>query len=241
MADTITLVIDGAEVDAIFAKPLGGGPFGGVVVTYHRTGLDGFTHSLVEKMAREGYAAICPDHFHWMPEGEDLENRKNYLHDSRLALDLAVARGYLQCLPEVDGDRIAIMGTCMGGRNTLLGAACDEHFKAACVWYSGGTFKAQGEDVPSPFERLGDITCPVMGFFGNEDTNPSPDDVDKIDAALKEAGVPHEFHRYDDAGHGFLNPENPHHYVESSATDSWNRALKFLNERIGAGVIVEAG
>lgn len=241
MADKITLEIDGAEVDAIFAKPAGDGPFGGVVVTYHRTGLDGFTHWLVDEMAREGYAAICPDHFHWMPSGEDLENRKKYLHDTRLALDLAVARGYLECLPEVDGGRIAIMGTCMGGRNTFLGAACDEHYKAACVWYSGGMFKVQGADGPSPYERLGDIACPVMGFFGNQDTNPSPEDVNKIDAALTAAGVTHEFHRYDDTGHGFLNAENPHHYVEASATDSWARALKFLNERIGAGVTAEAG
>jgi carboxymethylenebutenolidase len=241
MADKITLEIDGAEVDAIFAKPAGDGPFGGVVVTYHRTGLDGFTHWLVDEMAREGYAAICPDHFHWMPPGEDLENRKKYLHDTRLALDLAVARGYLECLPEVDGGRIAIMGTCMGGRNTFLGAACDEHYKAACVWYSGGMFSAQGADGPSPYERLGDIACPVMGFFGNDDTNPSADDVNKIDAALTAAGVTHEFHRYDDTGHGFLNAENPHHYVAASATDSWARALKFLNERIGAGAAAKVG
>ena len=207
MADKITLEVDGAEVDALFAKPAGDGPFGGVVVTYHRTGLDEFTHWLVDEMAREGYAAICPDHFHWMPPGEDLENRKKYLHDTRLALDLAVARGYLECLPEVDGDRIAIMGTCMGGRNTFLGAACDEHYKAACAWYSGGMFNSQGEG-PSPFERLGDIACPVMGFFGNEDSNPSPEDVNKIDAALTAAGVWHEFHRYDDTGHGFLNAGN---------------------------------
>jgi carboxymethylenebutenolidase len=240
MADKITLEVDGAEVDAIFAKPAGDGPFGGVVVTYHRTGMDAFTHWLVDEMAREGYAAICPDHFHWMPSGEDLENRKKYLHDTRLALDLAVARAYLECLPEVDGARIGIMGTCMGGRNTLLGAACDERYKAACVWYSGGTFNAQGEG-PSPFERLGDIACPVMGFFGNEDTNPSPEDVNKIDAALTAAGVAHEFHRYDGTGHGFLNAGNARSYVEASATDSWARALKFFNERIGAGVTAEAG
>ncbi len=203
------------------------------MVTYHRGGMDGFTHWLVEELARQGFAAVCPDHFHWIPEGESVENRKEFLWDTRLALDLAVARGYLECLPEVDGDRLAIIGHCMGGRNTFLGAACDEHYKAACAWYSGGMFAAQGKGGPSPYERLGDIACPVMGFFGNEDSNPSPDDVDKFDAALTDAGVSHEFHRYDDTGHGFMDPDNAKHYVESSATDSWARALKFLNERIG--------
>ncbi|MDX1485137.1 MAG: dienelactone hydrolase family protein [Alphaproteobacteria bacterium] len=240
MADTITLQIDDAEVDALFAKPEGDGPFGGVVVTYHKDGFDGFTHWLVEELARQGFAAISPDHFHWIPEGESVEDRKQFLWDTRLALDLAVARGYLECLPEVDGDRIAIIGHCMGGRTTFLGAACDEHYKAACAWYSGGMFNAQGEGGPSPFERLGDIACPVMGFFGNEDKNPSPEDVDKFDEALTAAGVWHEFHRYDETGHGFMNPDNPHHYVEASAKDSWDRALKFLDRQIGAAAAAAA-
>lgn len=242
MAETITLQIDGQAVDAAFAKPDGEGPFGGVVVTFHKDGIDGFTNWLVDDLARQGFVAISPDHFHWLPPGEDRENRKEHLWDTRLALDLAVARGYLECLPEMDGDRIAILGHCMGGRNTFLGAACDEHYKAACAWYSGGMFKGQGPDGgPSPFDRLRDIACPVMGFFGNEDKNPSPADVDKFDEALTAAGVWHEFHRYDNTGHGFMNPENPKNYVESSAKDSWTRALRFLNERIGAGAVAPAG
>ncbi len=241
MADKITLEIDGAEVDALFAKPEGDGPFGAVVMTYHRGGMDAFTHWLVEDLGRQGFVAISPDHFHWLPEGESLDNRKKYLYDTRLAMDLAVARGYLECLPEVDGDRIAIIGHCMGGRTAYLGAACDEHYKAACVWYSGGMFNAQGPDGPSPYERISDIACPMMGFYGVEDTNPSPDDVDKFDAALTAAGVWHEFHRYDNTGHGFMDPESPDKYVEASAKDSWARAMNFLNEHIGAGAAVEAG
>jgi carboxymethylenebutenolidase len=242
MAGTVTLMIDGEEVDSLFAKPEGDGPFAGVVVTYHRGGNDEFSHWLVEELARQGYAALCPDHFHWIPSGEDLENRKKYLWDNRLALDLAVARSYLECLPEVDGDRIGILGHCMGGRNSFLGAGCDEHYKAACVWYSGGMFNAQGDDGgPSPFERLGNIACPVMGFFGKEDTNPSPDDVAQFDAALTAAGVPHELRLYDDTGHGFMDQFNPHHYVETSAKDSWARALKFLDEQLGAAALTESG
>ena len=52
MAGKITLQIDGAEVDALFEKPEGDGPFGGVVVTYHRGGNDVFSHWLVEDLAQ---------------------------------------------------------------------------------------------------------------------------------------------------------------------------------------------
>ena len=39
-----------------------------------------------------------------------------------------------------------------------------------------------------------------MGFFGNEDQNPSPEDVDDYAEALRKAGVETTFHRYDGAG-----------------------------------------
>lgn len=240
MADKITLEVEGAAVDALFAKPDGAGPFGAVVVTFHRTGLDVFTQWVVDDLGRHGFAAISPDHFHWLPEGADMKDRKRYLSDTRLATDLAAARGYLEGLPEVDGERIAIIGHCMGGRTAYLGAACDRRYKAACVWYSGGMFNAQGEG-PSPFERLGDITCPVLGLYGNEDHNPTSEDVDKIDAALTAAGVEHEFHRYENTGHAFMDFNNPDHYVEDSAKESWARALKFLNGQIGAVTVANAG
>ncbi len=240
MADKITLEVEGKEVDAIFSKPDGAGPFGAVVVTFHREGLDTFTQWLVDDLGRHGFVAISPDHYHWLPEGTEFADRKRYLHDTRLALDLAVARGHLETLAEVDSERIAIIGHCMGGRTAYLGAACDTHYKAACVWYSGGMFNALGVG-PSPFERIGDITCPVMGFYGNNDHNPTSDDVDKIDAALSAANVEHVFHRYDNTGHAFMDPDLTDYYVEASAKDSWAKALKFLNERIGADAVADAG
>ena len=64
MADKITLEIEGAAVDALLAAPDGDGPYGGVVVTFHRTGLDVFTQWLVDDLCAHGFAAISPDHFH---------------------------------------------------------------------------------------------------------------------------------------------------------------------------------
>lgn len=236
MTEDITLTVEGNSVRALFAKPDGAGPFPGIVVTYHRGGLDEFTHWLVDELAGQGYVAISPDHFHWLPPGVDASERKAHLYDTRLASDLAVARGYLECLEEVDGDRIGIIGHCMGGRNTILGIGCDPHYQAACVWYSGGVFNAQGpadDPGPSPYDRMTNIRCPVMGFFGNEDKNPSPEDVDKMDAVLTAEGVEHVFHRYDDAGHAFMNPAEPRTYREGPAKDSWARALVFLKEKLG--------
>ena len=232
MTEEITLTVEGEEIKAIFATPEGEGPFPGIVLTYHKGGMDPFTHWLADDLARAGFVTVCPDHFHWLPEGVSTDDRKDHLFDTRIAADLAVSRGYLECLDSVNGDSIGIVGHCMGGRNAFLGIGVDPHYQAACIWYSGGMFRAQGGDGPSPFDRLENVTCPVMGFFGNNDKNPSPDDVSKFDAALTAAGAEHEFHQYDNTGHGFMDPDHDGAYVESSAKDSWGRALKFLTENL---------
>jgi carboxymethylenebutenolidase len=72
----------------------------------------------------------------------------------------------------------------------------------------------------------------VIGFFGRDDTNPSPADVDRIDAELTRHGKPHEFHRYDGAGHAFLNFANAERYRPDQAKDAWAKMLDFLDRHL---------
>ena len=74
--------------------------------------------------------------------------------------------------------------------------------------------------------------CPVLGFFGNDDKNPSPADVDKLDAELTRLGTRHNFHRYDQTGHAFQNFANPGSFRPGPAEDSWNKTLRFFNEEL---------
>ena len=48
-------------------------------------------------------------------------------------------------------------------------------------------------------------TCPLLGIFGNDDENPTADQVNRTEAVLKKLGKNYEFHRYDGAGHAFFN------------------------------------
>ena len=67
----------------------------------------------------------------------------------------------------------------------------------------------QGKLEPKGKAAEESIACPVIGFFGLDDTNPSPADVDTIDAELTRHGKAHEFHRYAGAGHAFLTSPTP--------------------------------
>ncbi|MBT3534231.1 MAG: dienelactone hydrolase family protein [Rhodospirillaceae bacterium] len=232
MGQTIDFAIGDIQTTAYVAVPEGAGPHPGVVVTFHRDGIDDFTHWLVDDLARNGYGAIAPDHYHAMPPGKTVDDRKEFLDDAQMALDLKAAADWLGAQANIDGDRLALVGHCMGGRTTWVGlVSLPGVFKCGCPFYSGNAFGRIGTPPP-PMERLAAIDCPVMGFFGNDDRNPPPEDVDRIDKMMAELGKEHEFFRYDDTGHAFMGAD-PEKFREHSARDAWTRAVKFIAGHTG--------
>ena len=76
------------------------------------------------------------------------------------------------------------------------------------------------------------LDCPVAGFFGNDDPNPSSDDVDDTEEALKVNGNDYEFHRYDDAGHAFMDFTREERFSENATRDAWKKSIAFLNTHL---------
>ena len=82
-----------------------------------------------------------------------------------------------------------------------------------------------------PIELTEKITAPVLGIYGNDDKNPSPEDVNKTEERLKKAGKNYEFHRYDGAGHGFFNAPRPA-YRPEQAEDAWKKVFAFFEKHL---------
>jgi carboxymethylenebutenolidase len=61
MERTDSVVVDGSGMDVYVALPDGAGPHPGVLVTFHRGGLDQFTIDRVDRLAEAGFAACAPD------------------------------------------------------------------------------------------------------------------------------------------------------------------------------------
>jgi carboxymethylenebutenolidase len=171
--------------------------------------------------------------FHWWPKSADIELKRAQFRDDWTRLDLDAAFELLATQPGVDKERIGIAGHCWGGRVAWLGACTNPRYKAAAVFYGGRVKLVMGEGNPPAIELAPAIRCPVIGFFGNEDTNPTPADVDDYDAALTKAGVEHVFHRYDGAGHAFQSFNNPERYRKEASEDAWSKALAFFAEKLG--------
>lgn len=232
MGSTIDFRIGDIKTTAYAAVPDGPGPFPGVVVGFHKEGLDRFTEWVCDDLANNGYAAISPNHYHVLPPGMDIERRREFLTDKQLTADLKASADWLVQHGKCDASRLALLGHCMGGRTTWLGlVTLPGVFKCGCPFYGGSAFQALGGGV-APMDQLANVACPIMGFFGNDDKNPSPADMDEASRRLTALGKEHTFHRYDGTGHGFMGG-NPKSFREKSARDSWTRALKFLKQNIG--------
>lgn len=233
-----TITVLNSQMEVFLFEPNGDGPFPGIVLAQHipggHTGIenDPFTIKTAERYMENGYAVAVPFIFHWWPKEDDIEGKRNGWRDDRAAKDLRAAYDLLASQPKVDDNRIGIVGHCWGGRVSWLGACHIPTLKACAIFYGGRVKVQMGPKTPPAIDLAGNIKCPVAGFFGNEDQNPSPEDVNDYDAALTAAGVPHVFHRYDGAGHAFQMFNNPDRYRERQSEEAWEKVLAFLGDNL---------
>jgi carboxymethylenebutenolidase len=68
----------------------------------------------------------------------------------------------------------------------------------------------------------GNLSCPLLGLFGAEDTRPSPTETARLEQELARLGKTFEFHTYPGAGHGFFATDRPSYRPEAAA-DGWRR------------------
>jgi carboxymethylenebutenolidase len=233
MAHYETIDETGQPMRVCLSLPSGGGAHPAIIVMCHGAGLDAFGEDVCDRLAETGFVAAAPDVFHRQPGVTDSAIKRANMIDGQIVADIDTTISLLQNKNIIDPGRIGIIGHCMGGRMSLLGACADRRIRACVDFYGGNCMVSWGGDDPTPFERIGDIRCPVLGIFGNEDENPSPDDVDRIADEMTRCGVKHEFHRYDGAGHAFQNFLSDTHYRAEACADAWIKTITFLSHRLG--------
>ena len=118
--------------------------------------------------------------------------------------------------------KVFTIGWCFGGGWSLQTAIEGGKQAVGCIMYYG----QPEEDV----NRLKTINCDIVGFFGNKDTHPSPETVDKFVKTAEAAGVKLTVNRYD-ATHAFANPSNPNFNKEATA-DAYAKVKEFVTARM---------
>lgn len=241
-AQTIEITGDaGNEIEAYLAEPLGDGPYGGVVVIHHMPGYDRSTKEITRHLAAMGYLALMPNLYYREAPGASPDDAaaaaraQGGVPDERLVGDVAGAMAHLKGLGKSNG-KVGTIGYCSGGRQSFL-SAVSLKLDAAVACYPGGV--VNGAPPGSPFSftpligRSKDLSCPLLGLFGQEDKFPSPEEVATLDKELSSLGKAHEFHSYPGAGHAFFDVDRPSYRVEA-ALDGWKQVAAFFGRHLGA-------
>jgi carboxymethylenebutenolidase len=85
----------------------------------------------------------------------------------------------------------------------------------------------------APIDYTQDLSCPILGLFGEDDSSPTPAQVAQHEQELKKHGKNYEFHMYPAAGHGFFYYDRPA-YRQAHAVDGWQKIFAFLEKHLAA-------
>lgn len=224
----------GDQIHAYVARPEGPGPYPGIVLVHHLPGWDELYQEFARRFANHGYTVIAPDLYcragHGTPDEVAGKVRaEGGVADSQVAADCEAAMNWLRAQPTSNG-KVGIVGTCSGGRHTVMVASKVKGFDAAVDLWGGGVVQEPTEKQPvAPIDMTADLSAPLLGIFGNDDQRPTPAEVDQHEEALKKHGKVYEFHRYDGAGHAFWYHDRGA-FRPQQAMESWELVFAWFEK-----------
>jgi carboxymethylenebutenolidase len=235
---TIRLRTGEGEMKCHQAQPRGQGKFPAVLVIMEAFGLNDHIKDVTERVAAEGYVAIAPDLYYrespnvvgydQLQEAIALMQR---LDPEKVMSDLQRVITHLKTQTFVNGDRIGIMGFCMGGMISFM-AACKlaGDIKAAVPFYGGSI----ADDSPTaPLNAAADLQASMLCFFGGKDPYIPLSQVNKIEDSLRALGKSFEVKVYADADHGFFCDERASYHPDA-AREAWEKTIAWFAKYLQA-------
>jgi carboxymethylenebutenolidase len=209
---------DGAK--GFFARPAAQGDYPGVVLIHENRGLRPEIRQMALQLAKSGYQVLAVDLLGNVVETQTEAraltaafNQKNGIENMRAAIAYLRSKGT---------EKIASLGWCFGGAQSLQLALSGEPLDATVIYYGR---LATSTAVLSP------IKWPVLGIFGGADTSISVESVNQFQSALDRLSVQNEIHIYPGVGHAFANPSGMN-YAPVETADAWEKTIAFLAESL---------
>jgi len=236
LAETITMRGHNNDlVRAYYSRPLGEGPYPGIILIPHMPGWDEMNREVARRFTQHGYVVICPDIYGRFGQGLPTDvaaktREAGGVRDDTVIGDCTGALGYLTAQPYSNG-KVGVIGMCSGGRHSFLAACKIDGLSAAVDCWGGNVIQANLTPAQpvAPIDLTKDLKVPLLGIFGNDDRSPSPDQVNQHEAELKKHGKTYFFHRYDGAGHAFWSHDRDA-YRPVQAMESWNKVFEFFGK-----------
>lgn len=200
----------GRPYTGFLADGSGGAPAPGVLVIHEAGGLGDHVKDIAERLAGLGMVAFAVDLFGAgfpVPVPERPETLApaqavvRALRDNVAEFRARVTAGLavLQAHPNVDKERLAAIGYCLGGAAAIELARTGAPLKAVAGFHAGV--------LPGSAEDNARIRAKILLCHGAADGAVPAADILAFTQALSAAGVDWQLHLYGNVGHSFTNPE----------------------------------
>jgi carboxymethylenebutenolidase len=211
------------QVEGAITEPAGTSRVGGVVVIQEWHGLNDQMKGKVDRFAKEGFLALCPDLYHGKVASNDQDAAAlmNQLDWGKAVPEIGAAAAYLRGHARSNG-KVAVLGFCMGGALAFAAALNVDGLACAVPFYG----------LPQiPPDHLGKIRIPVQAHFAKHDEWAKASVAEEIQKKIRAAGGHMDLYVYD-AGHAFMRETDPSKYDAPSAKLAWERTLDFLRKHL---------
>jgi carboxymethylenebutenolidase len=216
----------GVTLRGYLARPAGSGPFPGVLMIHEWWGLNRDVTILADALAGEGFVVLAADAFRGQvartPSEAGAQVRET--PRERIAADLDAALDFLRSHPRVDPDRVASLGFCFGGTQSMYLGTRSPELAAVVIFYGGGPIQEAGQLGSMP--QVG----PVLGIYGKEDGNIPVEQVRRFEDAMDSRGVENTITIYPGVGHAFVKSDN---FRSGGAPGrAWKQMVDFLEDTL---------
>ena len=200
-----------------------------VVMIHEWWGVNQNIKDMANLLAKQGFVVLAADLYH----GKVADNPQRAMELVQMArnnqnnsiANLQEAVKYLSLASNVDSTKIASLGWCFGGGQSLqLALNSQEHPLAATILY-------YGTPLVTDKQSLSKIKWPVLGIFGDKDEAIPMGEVNQFRTSLNQSGITNEIHIYNGVGHAFANPSGDN-YAPKETADAWQKTLSFLKKYV---------
>ncbi|CAM3685374.1 dienelactone hydrolase family protein [Kibdelosporangium persicum] len=193
---------------------------GGLVVLHEAGGVTGTVRLLASALAAEGWLAVAPHLYDdSLPQEEQVRQLSGdaVLAASDIAFAVLAERG-------ITADLMGVVGFDLGGTAAMVVAA-ERSIGAAVSVGASGVIQPVSTALPPLVEVAGDLKCPWLGIYGDQDDVIHSSEVEKLRDAAAGAQVATNVVRYPGAGHRF--DADP-----GAGTEAWHRTLNWFDAHL---------
>ena len=198
------------HLDAYLPETLDG-PVPAIIALHGAGGNVSGVERYASMLAAEGFAVYLLHYFDRTgSEPADLQSMKSNFPLWMKTLWDAIS--FIETQPQVDPERIALLGFSLGAYLSLANSAVDHRVKAVVEFFGG---------MPKEMKLFMRRLCPVLILHGEADPTVPVEEAYQLQKLLEKKGIAYEIKIYPGAGHGF----------ESEIwSDASLRSLRFLRK-----------